>query len=124
MQSGFVYIAGQYQKPGGTHDSSSYCDIDLNINKAREWAAKFARSRIPFFCPHLNSAHFEVITPEVPDTFWYAMDLEILIAAQAIFLMPRWQESKGAQEENQFAIVRSIPVFQDFRTLEQWWASI
>lgn len=122
--NGFVYIAGQYQKPGGTHDHSSYFDIDANINKAREWAAKFARSRIPFFCPHLNSAHFEVITPEVPATFWYQMDLEILAMARAVFLMPGWQDSKGAQEENQFALTRGIPTYQDFETLVRlWWKS-
>ncbi len=118
---GFVYLAGQYQKPGGTHGYSDYFDIDANINTARKWAAKFARARISFFCPHLNSAHFEVIAPDVPAAFWYDMDLELLIASQAVFLMPGWEKSKGAQEENQFAINRSIPVFQDFPTLERWW---
>jgi hypothetical protein len=120
---GFVYIAGPYRGPQGTHDHSEYFAVDSNINEARKWAAKFAREGIPFFCPHLNSAHFEVITPDVPAGFWLEMDLNILIAARALFLLPGWPLSAGARAEEKFAWEHQIPTFyaDTFDDLTQWW---
>jgi hypothetical protein len=120
---GFLYIAGPYRGPRGTHDHSEYFAVDANINKAREWAAKFARAGIPFFCPHTNSAHCEVITPDVPADFWLAMDLNILVSARALFLIPDWTLSAGALAEHRFAAEHRIPTFfyDGFDALLQWW---
>ncbi len=109
--SSFVFIAGPYKGVNKPHDYSAYEDIDRNISRARYWAAELARRGIYFFCPHLNSAHFEVITPEVPDTYWYHLDLDILKSASAILMIPGWEESQGAQRERTLAEKLGIPVF-------------
>lgn len=100
----FVYIAGPYR-------ADSYTAIEANINEAREWAAKLAQSGIPFVCPHLNSAHFEAITPDVPPEFWLAMYLRILESASAMLLLPSWGESVGTQTERDWMKAMGRPIY-------------
>ena len=99
-----VYIAGPYSGP-------DYLAIDRNIAAAREAAAWLAEHGIGFFCPHLNSAHFEVVTPRVEPEFWYALDLRLLEACDALLFLEGWQQSKGAKGELDFAAARIMPVF-------------
>ena len=111
-REGFVYIAGAYRSlkgANGGHDYNSYTDIDAHINIARWWAKQLAESNIPMFCPHLNSAHFEVIAPSVQPDYWYRMDLVILSHASAIFMIPNWEVSKGATIELACATKWGIP---------------
>ena len=88
-----IYIAGPYGDKGG------YLSIDRNIAHAREAAAWCARNGLGYYCPHLNSAHFEVIVPEVPVEFWYAMDLRFIEVADAMLVLPGWERSTGTQGE-------------------------
>ena len=83
LERSFVYIAGPYS--GRTHDYNSYNEIEINISKAREAAKFLAENGIPFFCPHANSAHFEVITPSVGLDYWYKMDNIFVDLSSAIF---------------------------------------
>ena len=106
----FVYIAGQYRGPHA-HDHTAYEQIDANISQARAYAIKLARKGIPFFCPHLNTAHFEVIAPDVPADFYLGMDLAILTHAWAIFLLPGWRESSGALTEVAYCKETGIPTY-------------
>ncbi len=99
----FVYVAGPYRPKDGTHDWRGYFEIDAHISEARKWAAALAEAGIPFFCPHLNSAHFEIIVPKVPSQYWLDMDLVILRYASALLLLPGWKESRGTQEEKRQA---------------------
>lgn len=109
---GFVFLSGPYKDiKTRTRDWTAYADIDVNINEARRWAAQMATEGIPYFCPHLNSAHMEVIVPGVPEAFWLQMDLEILDHAAAIFLLPNWRESQGARAEMEYAQVAGIPIY-------------
>ena len=108
---GFVYIAGKYRAKDGTHDYRAYEEIDHNISVARKWAAKLAHNDIPFFCPHLNSAHMEVIAPEVKPDFWYRLDMQILSNAKALFMLPGWEESQGAMAEHEFALKWEMAIF-------------
>ena len=99
-----VYIAGKYS-------GDDYLEIDVNIAKAREAAAWCARHGIGFFAPHLNSAHFEVVTPTVDPEFWYQLDLEFLQRCQAILLLDGWEESHGARHEAELADQIGMPRF-------------
>ena len=92
-----VFISGPYM--GETHDYRSFCQIDTHINEARKAAAWCAMHGIHFFCPHLHSAHFEVITPDVPAAFWYALDLRFLPLCDGMLLLKGWQRSQGARRE-------------------------
>src|SRR5262245_38181154 len=92
-----IYLAGPYR--GKTHDYRSYFDIGRNILAAAEVAARLANQGIGYLCPHLNSAHFEVITPGVTPQYWYELDLKLMAACDAIFLLPGWEKSNGAWAE-------------------------
>ena len=107
-KEGFVYLAGAYR---GRYDTTSYTEIDKNINVARFWAKELAERDIPLFCPHLNSAHFEVIAPTVAQEYWLRMDLVLLAHAKAIFLLPGYQISSGAMNELLCAKKWGIPDF-------------
>jgi hypothetical protein len=113
MNTGFVYIAGPYRAKDGTHDWSAYTEIDGHIADARAMAARLASDGVPFFCPHLNSAHFEVITPDVPPGYWLDLDFRLLKHASALMLITDWRESSGACAELKFAQDLKMPVYTD-----------
>ena len=104
-----VYIAGPYM--GKTHDSYAYHEIERNIAAAREAAAALIREGYGFFCPHLNSAHFEVITPEVEADFWRDKDMRFLEVADAMLLLEGWEHSQGAKRERIAGLDSGIPVY-------------
>lgn len=88
-----LYIAGPYGDKGG------YLAIDRNIAQAREAAAWCVQNGFGFLCPHLNSAHFEAITPDIPVSFWYEMDLRLMDVCDAMLILPGWENSTGTQKE-------------------------
>lgn len=119
----FVYIAGPYS--GRTHDWQSYNEIEANIAKARD-AAKFcAENGLPFYCPHTNTAHFEVIAPDLPAEYWYAMDNIFLDLSSAVLLVGGWEGSKGARAEAERATAQGKRVFGPDKGegLVSWWNS-
>ncbi len=119
----YVYIAGPYMDSKKYHDFRGYAEIDQNISRARETAAFLANNEIPYFCPHLNSAHFEVITPDVKPEYWYEMDLELLKPASAVLLLEGWQSSTGTRREIEVARTLGISVFypEEKEELVTWW---
>ena len=119
----YVYIAGPYMDSDKFHDFRGYHEIDRNIARAREAAAFLANNGVPYFCPHLNSAHFEVITPDVKPEYWYQMDIELLKPASAILLLEGWEKSSGTCKEIIVAYGLPIPVFypDEGDELVEWW---
>ena len=122
-ENNFVFIAGPYQAKGGGHDAAHWYEIDAHINEARLWATKLVNQKIPFFCPHMNSAHMEVIAPGAPPEFWYEMDYLFLDQASAVLLIPGYGRSKGALAENARAQGRGIPcyTYERFDELVAYW---
>lgn len=101
-----VLIAGPY----GDFNSSE--QIQLNIDHAAKYAEALAKRRIGFICPHLNSAHFNVRTPEVPREFWLSMYLQLVTVSDAVLAIPGWQQSAGANAEVTAATMWRKPVFE------------
>jgi hypothetical protein len=102
-----IYIAGPY----AAQFHPSYHQVERNIAAAREMAAWLAEHGYGFFCPHLNRAHFEVITPNVPTRFWRQLDLRFLIVCDGLITLDNWQYSDGAQAEVYEAECADLPVF-------------
>ena len=97
MTTPMLYIAGPYR--GMAHDWRSYMQIDRHIANAREAAAWCATHGLDFFCPHLHSAHFEVIAPTATDQYWYALDMRFLEICTGMLLLEGWERSTGARRE-------------------------
>lgn len=112
-----VYVAGPYM--GATHDGKSYYQISRNILEAREWAKKAIEAGAFPFTPHLNSEHMELDVERSAD-WWREADLEMLRRCDAIFLIPGWENSKGAKMEKEFSLQNGIPVFYDIGILRDW----
>lgn len=108
-----VYIAGPYT-------AKTFLGIDQNIADARIAAANLASAGIGFLCPHLNSAHFEVITPEVPPEFWYEMTMEMLRRADGVWALPGWSFSKGTKAEIAEASKLGLPLFYTQDAVIEW----
>jgi nucleoside 2-deoxyribosyltransferase len=109
-QPPLVYVAGPYTGRS-THDASGYHAIDRHIGIAREACAWLINHGLYFFSPHLNSAHFEVITPSVPPATWYDLDQRILEACDVMLVVEGWRESSGTLKEIAFCKDRGIPVY-------------
>lgn len=121
----YAYIAGPYRARSGAHDVSVYDEIDANIQVARKAAIYLAEHNVPYFCPHLNSAHMEVHAPSVSPEFWLDMDFLFLDNASAIYLLPRWEESQGAGAEYRRGQELGIATFGPLNgeQLVSWWRS-
>ena len=122
-EEGFCYIAGPYRAADGGHDADYYDEIDANIQRARDAAIFLASNDIPYFCPHLNSAHMEVDASHILPAYWYRMDMTILRYAKALWLLEGWTASQGATDEYKAARKQDIPVFapQEGEDLVRTW---
>lgn len=89
----YVYIAGPYG------DKDPWHIIDQRISRAREAARELAIRGVPYYSPHLNCAHFQVVAPEAPVEFWIAMGMGFVDRAWALWMLPGWEDSKGSRAE-------------------------
>jgi len=90
----FVYVAGRYG------DGDDFLRIQERINRGREHARQLARAGIPYYCPFLNSAHFDRIAPDVPREFWLRQNRAFLPRAWGMYVVEdEWTESAGVGSE-------------------------
>lgn len=108
-----VYIAGPYR-------ANSATGIAANIQSARLAAIEFAKMGIPYICPHLNSAYFEEYAPDVPDSFYLKMGLEILARCDAIFVLRGWEESEGTKAEMEWWLLNRMPSTILYQSCSMW----
>lgn len=59
----------------------------------------------------MNSAYMDTLAPDVPTSFYYAMDEEILSRCDAILVLPGWGKSKGATAEVSYCLEHKMPIF-------------
>jgi len=114
--SRLVYVAGPYS-------SDDSAQKRANIEAAINVAIWCARNRIYYFCPHLNSAYFDDLAPDIPTEFYYQMDLAILAKFDAVLLMKGWEYSKGASVEYNTAVTLGLRTFEypvDCSLLLEW----
>ncbi len=108
-----IYIAGPYI-------AKTEKQILKNIENAREIAIQFAKRKIPYFCPHLNSIgfHKESELKDMKNSDWYDMDLAVLIKCSAIFMLPEWKTSTGAVKEHKFAEANNIKIYYEMDIID------
>ena len=94
----------------GPNVGSSYHQTEAYITYAREWAEKLARAGYAFYCPHLNTAHFDIIAPDVPEAFWREMNLNILRRCDAALLVPGWDNDEATRRDVEYAERWGVPV--------------
>jgi hypothetical protein len=97
-----IYVAGPYRGEG---DNAVF----LNILEARSCARLLWLKGWAVFCPHGNTIFMD--GPDIPAQTFLDGDLEILRRCDAIFLTPRWELSKGARGERDFALATGTPVY-------------
>ena len=87
-----LYIAGPFNHEDTIHG------IARNIIAASEVALEAARKGWMPLCPHKNTSDFQHAT-DIPASFWYEGDIEILKRCDAVLLIPGWEGSFGAMGE-------------------------
>ena len=106
-----IYVAGPYSAP------TEY-EVGQNIREAEALALEVWKTKkAAAVCPHMNTAHWGGVLSHAD---FIAGDLEIISRCDAILLMPKWESSKGARQEYQFAMDNGIFVFYTLEALIGW----
>lgn len=109
-----VYIAGPYS-------ANTQQEIEANITRAIGAAVWCAEHRIFYFCPHMNSAYMDKLSPNTPVLFYYAMDEEILSRCDAVLVLPGWENSEGTLAEIEYCKLHHVPYFYGREGLLNWY---
>jgi len=102
-----IYIAGPYR-------AETKAGIAHNIKHAREAAVKMWQEGYAVFCPHMNTAWFDGV---VPDVTFLLGDIEILSRCDAIYLLKGFDKSVGARRE--YAVARKLKLEIIFEGLKE-----
>jgi hypothetical protein len=84
-----------------------------NVEAGKAVGVELLNLGIAVVCPHL-SAHYDTVD-RYRDIDWTAFlqsDLAVVRRADAVFLLPGWQDSKGASVEARVARRNGIPTFE------------
>lgn len=102
----FVYVGGRYG------DGDDFLLIEQRVGRARSHCRQLAEVGIPFFCPLLNSAHFDRIAPGVPREFWLRQNQAFLPRAWGMYAV-EWEaeQSAGLHAEMHVLTAMGRPVF-------------
>lgn len=82
--------------------------VEINVAVALDSFLKLTQMGIPSFCPHLTaifpSAH------NIPYEMWMEYDYAVINRCSHMLLLPRWESSRGAIMEKQYADSLGMPV--------------
>lgn len=90
-----VYISGPLTAASGW-------TIEENISVALKCYYDLLRRGIPAFCPHLGGLSPSAWSVVAYQT-WIQYDLAIIDRCTHVLMLPRWQQSKGAVIERDYA---------------------
>lgn len=109
-----VYVSGKYR-------AATLLEILQNIAGAWQDAAEIWRMGACAICPHMNTAGFsEIFGKEsiISGEQCIQGDLVMIFRCDAIFMREGWEESKGANQERDFAEEHGIPIYYTLSALE------
>lgn len=103
-----VFIAG----PLTTGGDGSREYIASNIDKAEKFQITLINQGIGVFCPHTHTQFHTEKGSTAPDAYYYELDLEFLKRiADAVVMVPGWEKSWGATNEEKIAKELGLPIF-------------
>lgn len=97
-----LYVAGPYRADGDNN-------LLNNILTARYVSRRLWLRGWAVICPHMNNAFMD--GPDTTFELFMAGDLEILQRCDAIYMLPGWRESEGAQIEFDRACELGLPAY-------------
>ena len=95
-----VYTAGPFR--AATTDG-----VRENIRRAEVAALEVWRRGYACISPHLNTANFDGV---LPDVVWLTGDLAILARCDIVLMLDGWEQSVGATAERDYAKRLRLPV--------------
>ena len=104
--AGYIYLASPYSHPDPKMREHRF-------EQACAAAAKLMLAGATVFCPIAHSHPIGLwMGAEQTHELWMAQDLPLLARASglAVLMLDGWLESRGVQEEIDFALKHSIPV--------------
>ena len=106
-----IYVAGHYR-------AKTIFGKILNIIKAYITAIRISNKGFIVFCPHMNTALFDIFCKH-DDEFWLKAGREFLAKCDAIYMMKGWENSKGSIDENLDATeIHNIPVYYSIEDID------
>jgi len=102
-----VFIIGPYR-------ADSAWEREQNIRRAEEVALDVWKAGHVALCPHSMTRYYQ---DALPDDVWLTGMRRLLMACEAVVLVPGWSKSAGSSLEIDVAEERGIPVFDDWRRL-------
>lgn len=105
-----VFVSGPYR-------AKKIFGIQRNITRARHAAEHIAAMGAMPVTPHLNTAWMDGIQE---DDFWLDGYVELMQRCDAVYMIPGWAGSEGAELEFKEATSLGLPVFLEFESLEMW----
>ena len=100
-----VYVAGPYRSKKGEYF------VGENIRRAREVALKYwAKKDTVVICPHMNTKGMGGFIPnrQIMDGY-----LELVKRSDIIVMLKEWEDSPGACEEHECALINNIEVIYE-----------
>jgi len=105
-----VFVAGQYSAP-------DIMGVLANIRIGIMECIKIVKIGHAPFCPwfdHLYAHYFEMSKEK-----YQQISIAWLKKSDAVYMIPGWAESKGAQRERAIAQQHSIPIFYDVDSIAE-----
>jgi hypothetical protein len=97
-----------------------------NIEKARLKALEIIskKGRFGWFpiTPHLNTSGFEIyesVLDGIDFGYWYNGYYDILMKCDAVFMLPGWENSKGAKQEYFWAKENIMSIYYDVDSIPE-----
>jgi len=108
-----VYVAGPIHGVNMLHTLA-------NIDNGESWTAKIFQlgfSPFPVFCDYTFVKRVRPV-PQIQDVYNYCVAW--LRSADALFMIPGWENSTGSLAEKKIAEEEHIPIFTDLVEMKAW----
>jgi nucleoside 2-deoxyribosyltransferase len=118
-----VFLAGPYRGKG------EQGEIERNITQSARFQAILARAGIVAYSPNVHDAHWETLnggSVVAARTLKEFSEMVLEKLAEALAVMPKWEDSRGTLVEIALAKERGIPIFylkdeNDLGGLKEWY---